>query len=377
MIERFVNIIKVFLVLILVFGCKISYSQTCTVTGTSPLNWTNPGPSCVEGGTAGGNSVSVIPAGFTLNFNSNGDTWSGTRIDVYGTLNISFNVTINSSITVYSGGQVNLQAKLSLGTSAGCGYTMTIFTGGTVDVGSTGSDRLAICGVDLMKGSGACNDCLGTNSGTCAYNGNPYCEPASGFVGPLGYTQGGYNGTLPVKLLFFNAALEDEVVVLRWATAMEENFDKFIVERSQTGTDFQPIGEVEGVGRSIYDIETNYALEDKTPLLGFNYYRLKALDLDGTSEYFGVRAVKLIGPKELSIYPNPSSGKSFSFGINFNPSERDQVLLINNFGVELLRLPITETENNISFESDLSPGVYIVKYISSDFELVSRLMISH
>ena len=110
--------IRKFLVLIaLVSGAQLSYAQTCTVTGTSPLNWANPGPSCVEGGNAGGSTILVIPAGFTLNFNSNGDTWTGTRIEVYGTLNISFDVTINSSIAVYGGGQLNLDAKLSLGTS--------------------------------------------------------------------------------------------------------------------------------------------------------------------------------------------------------------------------------------------------------------------
>ena len=96
-----------------------------------------------------------------------------------------------------------------------------------------------------MKGNGACNDCLGTNDGKCAYNGQPYCEPATGFTGPLGYAQGGYNGALPVELLFFEAELENGIVVLRWATTRQENFDKFIVERSATGIDFEPIGEVQ------------------------------------------------------------------------------------------------------------------------------------
>jgi hypothetical protein len=90
------------------------------------------------------------------------------------------------------------------------------------------------------------------------------------------------------------------------------------------------MGEVVGVGRNIYDTETNYSFDDKAPVLGANYYRLKALDLDGAAEYFGVIVIKSTGTKQLAVYPNPSSGESISFQVNFNPSESDQILLINS-----------------------------------------------
>ncbi len=178
-------------------------------------------------------------------------------------------------------------------------------------------------------------------------------------------------------LLYFTAALEDETVVLKWATTMEENFQKFIIERSQTGLNFESIGEVEGAGRDIFNIETAYAFVDSAPLLGFNYYRLKALDLDGNFEYFDVRVVKRSGPKQLSVYPNPSSGKSISFDINFNPSDNDQILLINNLGIELLRQPVKDFKNQLVFDDALSPGVYMLKYLSRDFESITRVMVTH
>ena len=366
----------IYLGLLLVAGLTNTYAQTCTITGPGPVIWNNASPpACNEGGTTTGKSIIVIPTGVTLNFESIGDTWTGTRIDVYGTLDITFNVTINSSISVYN--QVNLGAKLALGTSAGCGYTMIIYSGGTVDVGGTGSDRLTVCGADIMKGNGVCNDCVGTNSGACAYDGRPYCQPAAGFQGPLGYSESGYDGTLPVKLLNFTDSLEDETVVLKWATTMEENFQKFIIERSQTGIDFESIGEVDGAGQDIFNMETPYAFVDSAPLLGFNYYRLMALDLDGNIEYFDVRVVKLSGPKQLSVYPNPSGGKSISFDINFNPSDEDQISLINNLGVELLRQPVKDFKNQLVFDNDLSPGVYILKYLSRDFESNIRVMVTH
>lgn len=365
---------------LLFFAFSSGYAQTtCTISGT--VNWNNASPpSCAEGGTATGKAILRIPAGATINFNSNGDTWSGTKIEVYGTLLISFSVTINSSVVVFNGGVATLGAKLDLGTSAtvpaGCNYTLTIFSGGTVDVGGTGSDRLTICGTELMKGNGACNSCLGTNSGQCAYNGNPYCEPAGGFQGPLGYSNSGYNGTLPITLLYFAATLQDQEIALDWATAAEEDFDRFVIERSHDGLAYTTIGEVPGAGTNLYTVVSKYQFLDSDPLLGFNYYRLKAIDLDGSFTYHGVQVVKLKGAKEVSVYPNPTAGATISFDINFNPSENDQVILVNSFGVELMRQPVKSFDNQLVFTHDLSPGVYMLKYLSNNFEKTTRLVVS-
>jgi len=240
----------------------------------------------------------------------------------------------------------------------------------------TFNGNIAITG-DFKNGNGG--------SGSAVIDFGPFATISIGGScsndGTVNDNSGGYSGcgqgVLPIKLLYFNGKLENEIVTLKWATAMEENFDKFIVERSSTGLDFKPIGEVEGLGRNIYDTQTSYTLEDKAPLLGYNYYRLKALDVDGAIEYFGVVVLKSGGVKQVSVYPNPSSGESISFRMNFNPSENDQVLLINNLGEELLRLPVKNSHNDISFSNPLVPGMYFLKYLSADFQGTSRVMISH
>jgi hypothetical protein len=355
---------------ILCLSASVGFSQDCTITASA--NWVNgTAPTCVEGGTPTGKTNIIIPAGITVTFDNNGDTWTGANIHVYGTLTISFNATINSSIKVYNGGRVNLGAKLDLGSSGGgCDYTMVIYTGGTVDVGITGSDRLSICGVDIMKGNGACNPCP-----ACPYDGTPYCEPSGGFTGPLGYSSTGFDGTLPISLLYFTASLSGDDVLLDWATASEENFQKFVVERSQAGVVYEPIGEVMGAGQDIFNIESTYDFTDHDPLLGFNYYRLKAVDLDGYVEYFDVRVVKLDGAKQLAVYPNPTTGSSMKYDINFNPSDDDLVVLINSLGVELCRQKVSEFRNELAFNNPLGAGVYILKYVSPDFETATRVIV--
>ena len=350
-----------------------AFSQTCTVTGTSPLNWVNPGPSCSEGGNAGSKTILVIPAGFTVVFDGTSDTWTGTRIDVYGTLSITADAVINASLVVYNGGLVDLSKKLDLGSSSGCGYTVTIKTGGTIDVGSTGTDRLSICDVNIMKGAGACNSCSGTNSGACAYNGNPYCEPTGGFKGPLGYTESGYNSALPIKLSYFNCLPDQNGVAMQWATSMQENFDKFIIQRSTDGIHFDSIGFVKGEGYNIYNVESKYTFVDEYPVMGVSYYRLKAVDLDYSVEYFKVVSITYTGKKKIWIEPNPMHGTSIQLKTNFVPEAVDRILIYNNLGIQLGGYSIIE--NKIEFSTPLTPGVYIIKYMIAGTELMTRALV--
>lgn len=355
-------------------------AQTCTVSNASPLNWDTDGSmiTCSEGGTALGKSIVIIPAGKVVNFNNSTDSWTGTEFQIFGTVNITAPVTINSSMIVKTGGALYIAGTLSLGASAGCGYYLAVGQGGLVDVGGTGSDRLLICGTELMKGGGACNDCGGApNQGRCAYDGRPYCEPAGGFTGQTAFDEFGYNIALPIKLLDFTASAEAEKVRLAWATAMEENFSRFIVERSNDGSVFEAIGELPGKGFNLYDIVSKYSFEDDFPLLGFNYYRLKAVDLDDSFEYFGVKAVKLMGSKKLAVYPNPSSGEVISFRTNFSPAESDRIIVLNQLGVEIFNDYASTAQNSISFQNRLRPGVYFLQYRSEYFKHVSRVIVKN
>ncbi|HET7179752.1 MAG TPA: T9SS type A sorting domain-containing protein [Chryseosolibacter sp.] len=370
-------------------ACLLTYVQAfaqnpCTVTGGSPLFWSGNGSgiSCAEGGNAVGKSSVIIPAGFTVTFDDGSDTWTGPAIQVYGTLNFFANptTTINSSLVVNGGGLVNITGKLALGSGTpGCAYNLIIRSGGKIDVASTGSDRLTVCGTEIMKGAGGCNDCGGTNSGQCPYapQNQPYCEPTGGFTGPSGYDDGGFDATLPVKLMYLLAEAKDEKVSLFWATSAEENFYKFIVQRSVDGTNFEDIGEVNGKGFNIYGTETEYSFVDDRPNLGYNYYRLKAIDLDETYEYFGVKAVKVQGTKAVSVFPNPVSGRTIYFETNFSAQESDRVVLTNQFGAEIFNAAANGLGDHIVLGEAPAAGIYVLRYVGEDFEKTARVIIKN
>ena len=97
------------------------------------------------------------------------------------------------------------------------------------------------------------------------------------------------NVALPISLVKFTADKVAEKVKVQWTTATEINNDKFIIERSADGKNFEHLAELSGAGTSK---ELNaYEVVDASPLKGTSYYRLTQIDFDGKSESFAPVAV--------------------------------------------------------------------------------------
>lgn len=347
-----------------------AFGQTCTITGTGTVNWS--AISCSEGGGTAGKSTLVIPANLTVV--NTGQNWTGTTIEVNGVLEINSTVTLNSSIMVNNGGVMNVHHDLMLGGGGACPYRLVVYTGGTVNIDHTGTAQIDICSTDVILGNGNCDNCGGSSSAQCPLGSKPYCAPSGGITGPTGYDDTGYNPALPVKLLYFNAEPDASRVELSWATSQEENFYKFIIQRSGQGLEFEELGEVEGKGFNIHDTETRYSFADQMPLSGFNYYRLKAVDVDESVEYFGVKAVKVDGVREIAVYPNPASGQVISFRTNFSPGEADRVIVTNGVGVEIFNAAASTLQNRILLPQAPGAGIYTLRYIGHDFEESARVV---
>lgn len=113
------------------------------------------------------------------------------------------------------------------------------------------------------------------------------------------------NNPLPVELTRFAAAPSTAGVALAWATASENNNDRFEVQRSATGEGFETIGTVKGQGTS--SRVQDYAFVDSRPLAGLAYYRLRQVDADGTGTYSPVASAEW-QRTELAAFPNPTTG---------------------------------------------------------------------
>jgi len=190
-------------------------------------------------------------------------------------------------------------------------------------------------------------------------------------TGPATITEGA--GILPVEIIFFEAKTIGTQVDLTWATATEENFDYFSVERSTDGEEFKEIAQIQGMGESIVRVDYNYT--DEFPIEGISYYRLRAIDFDGYSEVFEYQMVEVNGVvKDFTIYPNPIEGGQFSLQTNFEVGQDAQLIVYNSMGVIEVSLPITNWLTTHTLQN-LDPGAYLFRLVSTEGIMVKRVLI--
>ncbi|MCC3156309.1 DUF11 domain-containing protein [Hymenobacter sp. 15J16-1T3B] len=116
---------------------------------------------------------------------------------------------------------------------------------------------------------------------------------------------------LPVVLADFTARAQAADALLTWHTAQEKNNDRFEVERSRTGRDFERVATLPGRGNATTVSEYRYTDAGAARNgVGTLYYRLRQVDTDGTTSYSDVRAVQFDGknaPNAVTLYPNPAA----------------------------------------------------------------------
>ncbi len=95
--------------------------------------------------------------------------------------------------------------------------------------------------------------------------------------------------------------------ILKWTSSSEFNADKYLIERSENGSEYVGIGELEAVGLSLDALK--YQFEDLQPLTGMAYYRVKLVRTNGTSVASNVLAIEQQFMNDLELvkaFPNPA-----------------------------------------------------------------------
>ena len=172
-------------------------------------------------------------------------------------------------------------------------------------------------------------------------------------------------GSLPVQLVAFAAAAApNRRVQLTWTTASELNNAYFEVQHSPDGAAFTAVSQVQGHGTSAQ--ATTYAYTDAAPgISATHYYRLRQVDLDGTSTFSPVRVVTLAAGSsavQLAVAPNPTSPASLRVQVQYaDETAAPAVLTVRNLlGQAVLSQPVTLQPGSNVFtpSATLAPGAY-------------------
>lgn len=305
---------------------------------TASGNWTSP----IWGASSTG-------AGSALPVLNDGDV-----LYIDDDITLNSNVSIPADITIVVNATLTIRGQLRVG--AGSVFQLPSSSGQIVPDGPGNSEKIFI-----GDGPAEWTGDNGTLTGPGSFDDGWTCCTMA----------------LPVKLSYFNVQAEGEIVSVRWATSMEENFREFVIERSDDGINYEPIGSARGKGFDVRDIESRYAFEDRHPLRGLSYYRLKAVDLDNSFEYFGAKAVSVATPRHLAVHPNPSSGDALSFNLNYRPDESATIVVLDQRGLEVFRAAAGTLRTTLAFKNRLRSGIYLLRYISSDFENTTRFIVKN
>lgn len=164
---------------------------------------------------------------------------------------------------------------------------------------------------------------------------------------------------LPVRWLDFTASEANEQVVLHFSTAQEMNNQKFEIEQSPDGLNFETIGSIAGKGNS--DQISHYTFTTADMPAQLMHYRIKQIDFDGKFDYSKVISFNPTLQTQAAVF-YASSNNSIWF------SQINTIQTVSVYGLNGALQANYEQINHsqLNLPSSLTAGVYLLRVSEKD-----------
>lgn len=184
-----------------------------------------------------------------------------------------------------------------------------------------------------------------------------------GGVTDTGNDFGAFTPVFPVEWISFTATYEGRHARVSWATASELNSDYFQLERSLNGYNFYPVGRIQAQGTTSAPTAYEY-LDREAHRLGSKllYYRLKQVDLDGSSVYSPQVELQLpLQAFRVEVFPNPAQQ---GLWLRFNhPDPQSVAVQLLDLRGRLLRRDVLQSPGELQWDvSSLPSGIYYLRF---------------
>ncbi|UII29564.1 T9SS type A sorting domain-containing protein [Fulvivirga ulvae] len=321
------------------------------------------------------------------------------RINVYGFTRIYSSLSVNNANpaihiydTLFVDGNVTLGSGASMEVHAN---GLLIVTGNYTSSGSfktTNSGRVIVVGdLNITEGT-----TLHTNNQTYIFgdlnntNGYVGTGPSDqcytwGSCDPTTYTSTEndlYNndkltydfvtsgGVLPVEIADFKAVENKGKALLSWSTLSEVNFDYFTIEKSTDGVRFNEVARIKGAGNSNEKIDYSWiGIASETA-----YYRIKATDFDGYTEYHGTVYMAMEETAfDYKVYPNPVTGRI----INIKSGSRLYTATLAGMNGQNIALKINgmDYQTQLELPDSVKEGYYILTLVFETETATQKILI--
>ena len=179
---------------------------------------------------------------------------------------------------------------------------------------------------------------------------------------------GGHGRVIITVLSPANIVLKDvraknvgSVNYINWETAREEAGDAFEVQRSSDGRHFENVAYIPAQGD---DKGSRYIYMDENPLPGVSYYRLKILNVDGStykSDIVTARSGISTGTFAVSASPNPVKD-ILTLNISGDLAKEKQIVVIDMTGKVMYQSENVSQSGNMEINMANWPGgIYMVQ----------------
>jgi len=166
----------------------------------------------------------------------------------------------------------------------------------------------------------------------------------------------------------FTTAPGEGHVKLAWHAVKEELLERYEVERSTDGMNFELAIATFPAGQG------NYAMMDADVKPGITYYRVRTIAQNGTSKYSSTRSVRLDQPVvERTVYP--TDNRTGTLFIVLNPDTEDVTITIIGVNGSVLRVPAARDGRQFAVSLQSLPhGMYTVLVDAGGERSVHRVM---
>lgn len=164
---------------------------------------------------------------------------------------------------------------------------------------------------------------------------------------------------LPLTLLDFNLNKQGKNCLVQWTTSNEINTDRFEIEQSSDGVHFAKAGVVNAAGSN--NGQQQYSFIHTQPLKGWNYYRLKMVDVGESFTYSAIKRITFEDKPGVIVYPKPASDR---IHLSYDLSGVKEISIVDAGGRTLIRKQDGLNDTNASLDvSALSKGMYYVRIV--------------
>lgn len=170
---------------------------------------------------------------------------------------------------------------------------------------------------------------------------------------------------LPLRTIALKASPKQNTILLQWNTTGETAMNKYAVEKSTDGITYNKAYETPAQNTAA----AQYSWTDTEPAEGVNYYRIQAVNKDGSYVYSNVERVNMKTENRFTVYPNPAKrGETVTIKADKVHQGKITVTLINADGKTVLNniQTIANDRSTIALPDNLATGKYVLKITDAE-----------